>query len=129
MTIRQELEILGVERVKSAMIAFEHRLLRREACFHDGEICCFLGHTGLGLRDAKEHITGKSYGVPEVESYFEGFGGCDSNMLSSREELRQECILFLAEHGVAIENSIASEEKEPTRHLHESHRYARSVIG
>lgn len=102
MTIRRELEIMGVERVRKAMVAFEH-----DRDHGGGMRCCFLMHafdSGDGsvtaLSDGKKHLTGRLGEIPLVEAAFEGWLPRDvAVQYTSREDLLAECVLFLAEHG------------------------------
>lgn len=101
--IRAELELLGPEAVRHAMVAFEHRSEGRR--WYNGscrkQICCFVTHAFPSERHyvtILDSISG-SFKHPAVEVAFEE----TLNPSSGREALRQECIAFLAEHGVAVE--------------------------
>lgn len=101
MTIREELEILGPERVRRGMVAFDHREIDPEnnfGCNHG--ICCFLSHamTGWILSDRAE-LGAEPGQRPPIEQAFENQEGAPM----SRAVLRAECIAFLAEHGDAKE--------------------------
>lgn len=99
--IRAELELLGPEAVRNAMVAFEHRSEGRR--WYNGgchkQICCFVTHAFPSQRQYVTilHSISGSFKHPAVEVAFE------ETLNSGREELRQECIAFLAEHGVAVE--------------------------
>lgn len=104
MTIRQELALMGVDRVRAAMVAF-HMLKRTPECY------CFLDAAFGGGQDAitdgREHLGCKAAletlaGAPVVEQAFEGWHGT-----LTRADLYAECVLFLAEHGVAVERAQA----------------------
>lgn len=92
---RAELERLGPERVRMAMRAFH---------YPRGDVRCFLvcaANPGESLCDL--HI-----GSSLVEAMFEAWIHYKGVNPGSREELRQECIVFLAEHGTASESEIAT---------------------
>lgn len=105
MTTRRELEIMGVERVRRAMVAFEHN-----GDCDGGARCCFLihgfvgseavGHRTEALFEGKKHLTGSNGAIPLVESAFEGWLPRDGTAeYKGRKDLLAECVLFLAEHG------------------------------
>lgn len=114
MTIREELKMLGPERVRAAMRSFEG------GC--DG---CFLHHAfkpeGKGSYESLLNrgriflgIADPTHDAPEVERAFEGWVNGNSvspeHTATSRAELRAECIAFLAEHGNATELAPTSRE-------------------
>ena len=117
MTIRDELKLLGPERVRAGMIAFEHRRNGfTDAC--SGGWCCFLTHaTGSAILAARRSMKVKqpTYQGAVSEAAFEGWAEGTVNLgpddrAVMREGLRQECIAFLAEHGDAPETRPASRE-------------------
>lgn len=110
MTIREELRKLGPDAVRRAMVAFEHRSAGQgsfQACDHAWGCCCFLTHTNLHDGDLGL-ILMMSLGVGQssVERAFEG------DRLE-REDLRQECIAFLAENGSAVGRVRVDAETQP----------------
>lgn len=109
-TIREELEVLGPKRVRRGMVAFEHQS-GQASCERAGP-CCFLAHIGDGetltghrsrLLELRKMLGGSWVKAPLVEAAFEGWASVTD---SAREELRQECIAFLAEHGSAQEAKV-----------------------
>lgn len=104
MTIRQELEMMGPERVRAGMVAFAHREGRDYADSLCGG-CCFLGHAyERGLWEGAQALTGKAYGVSVTEAAFENWTHARTNPAGhGRADLHAECVQFLAEHGVAVE--------------------------
>lgn len=102
-TIREELERLGPEAVARGMVAFEHRVdgrsYRQVNC--ERWVCCFVSHAlpTVAMYEAVAEAR-------TVEAAFEGRFGPG---LPQREDLRQECIAFLAEHGKAKEPQTAVE--------------------
>jgi hypothetical protein len=112
MTIREALEIFGIENVRRAMSAFE----RPSACRWCG---CFVG-TGLGAPLTDQAAAGDvaaqwlSHGR-RGRSWNDRFwamwtlsGAYEENRAgANRDELRSEAITFLAEHGTAHEPSPA----------------------
>lgn len=109
-TIRAELEKLGPDAVRRGMVAFEHRGDKNYFGAHGTcpnratYPCCFLSHslTGDGYQ---KHCMAKLLGAVQwhaVEHNFENWKDLPGYS-KGREELRLECIAFLAEHGTAIE--------------------------
>ena len=115
MTIRDELELLGPEMVRRAMMAFEPGHGYRCSI----GTCCFMAHAAIQHDDPGERYEAHnsvtrmlgcvpaSNQRPAVESNFENWE-TQPNYAGGREVLRQECIAFLAEHGNAPENRPAS---------------------
>lgn len=112
MTVREELQKLGPDRVRMAMASFTERTgLPYGHRKPDGTLTgCFITHAFADaggydyVRRAAGHqffglvptsLDGMAY--PAVEAAFEGFVFAEM----SREELRLECIAFLAENGSA----------------------------
>lgn len=105
--IQRELKIMGPEAVRRGMVAFEHR----DALLSD-HYCCFLLHAYYGetILGARRRInTYNAMTAPKVEEAFEGWSRFDQTRREIREELKQECIAFLAEHGAAVEQKITTE--------------------
>jgi len=116
--IRQELEKMGATRVRKAMVAFEHRPHRgdshRDRCDYNFGACCFIAHAFE--KESGIERCGLTADYLKGRRFMEGFdGGCSmvENLFErgDREGLRQECITFLAEHGVAPEPKMNVMEK------------------
>ncbi len=110
MTIRDELKLLGPERVRAGMVAFEHHRQNHFIACNAGW-CCFLTHaTGVGILEARRSmkVGQPTYQAAVSEAAFEGWvegvvNTSPDKRAMMREELRQECIVFLAEHGMTPE--------------------------
>lgn len=102
-TLRQELEQMGVDRVRAAMVAFEHRaegaVYWASKCPEHG-MCCFVSHAYGGPKAYNEARSNNA--PPAVECAFEGLTH-QPNYCGDRAALHAECVVFLAEHGTAVE--------------------------
>mgnify|MGYP001610589249 CR=1 FL=1 len=87
---KAQLEVLGVERVKKGMPAFD-----QVPCMNANT--CFLGEADVWRTWYDEWQPAKDGGHPLVVL------SCAYELRTN--ELRQSCVLFLAEHGEAIEPS------------------------
>src|SRR5256885_1045092 len=111
--IRQQLAFMGPEAVRKGMVAFEHKE-GNGSCLPT-KICCFLTHayesTDIVALRKRLNISDPYIGSPFVECAFEGYFpfARDHTREEARNDLKQACIAFLAEHGKAEEPQVVVE--------------------
>ena len=116
--IQLELALLGPERVRKALVAFEH-LEGRGHCALSW--CCVLTHAMHGthrLETGRRLLTGRfaENVIPLVEQCFEGWAPAFADGVragnvpkhESRAFLRGEMLAFLAERGAVPEPALAA---------------------
>ena len=104
MTLEQALDVLGPERVRKGMRAIDDR---RDPDRFGPCSTCFVGEafggTASGYLSAWRSGTTTDWeAAMTVEAAFEGF----RHRPFTKEDLRTACVVYLAEHGEAVEPSV-----------------------
>ena len=102
MTLEQALDVLGPERVRKGMRAIDDR--RPFNGINEECETCFVGEAFEGDYDAPYRVQSQlSTAACVVEAAYEGFW---SPAKYTRTDLRTACVVYLAEHGEAVEPSV-----------------------